>query len=115
MFDTIHHAEARKTLRTRGVAAEVRFDGLTYDMLDWSMAGVSFKTPANPPQAGEEVKLTLRFRLADETVGIWVDGRVIRSDDETTAVEFDDLTSYASRKFARVIDGLQARAPEAVH
>lgn len=115
MFDTIHHSPAPETLRARGVAAEVRIDGLTYDMLDWSMGGVSFKTPANAPHPGEEVKLTLRFHLADETVGIWVDGRVIRSDADATAVEFDELTSYASRKFARVIDGLQARAPEAMH
>ena len=115
MFDTVHHSLPDNTLRARGVAAEVRVDGLTYDMLDWSMGGVSFKTPANAPHPGEEVKLTLRFRLADETVGIWVDGRVIRSDEDTTAVEFDELTSYASRKFARVIDGLQAIPPAAMH
>lgn len=114
MFDTVHYTQAPETLRARGVAAEVRLDGQIYDMLDWSMAGVSFQTPANPLPQGEEVKLTLRFHLADETVGIWVDGRVIRSDGETTAVEFDDLTSYASRKFARVIDGLQANAPDAM-
>ena len=115
MFDTVYHTPAPETLRSRGVAAEVRIDGLTYDMLDWSLAGVSFTTPANAPHPGEEVKLTLRFHLADETVGIWVDGRVIRSDAATTAVEFDELTSYASRKFARVIDGLQAVPPAAMH
>jgi hypothetical protein len=113
MLDTIHDAYAPETLRARGVAAEVRLDGQVYDMLDWSVAGVSFQTPANPLPRGGEVKLTLRFHLADETVGIWVDGRVVRSDGDATAVEFDELTSYASRKFAKVIDGLQAR--DAMH
>lgn len=109
MFDAVYHTQAPEALRARGVAAEVRIDGQTYDMLDWSLSGVSFATPAEMLNPGEEVKLTLRFHLADETVGIWVDGRVLRSDAETTAVEFDELTSYASRKFARVIDGLQAK------
>lgn len=114
MFDTVHHTTAPQSLRSRGVAAEVRLEGQTCDMLDWSMAGVSFQTPVEPLRPGEEVKLTLRFHLADETVGIWVDGRVIRSDAEITAVEFGELTSYATRKFARVIDGLQAGAPDAM-
>ena len=114
MRDLIPQTE-KPVLRQRGIAADVRLDGQIHEMHDWSPAGVSFETPGQPLQAGEPVKLTLRFHLPEESVGIWIDGRVIRSDAVETAVAFDDLTAYAQRRMARVIDGLQAKAPEALH
>lgn len=115
MLDPIHQTPPANTLRTRGVSADVRIDGEVHEMHDWSLAGVSFETPEMPLQAGEAVKLTLRFHLPDESVGVWIDGRVIRSDAVETAVAFDDLKAYAQRRMARVIDGLQAKTPQAMH
>ncbi len=98
----------KPTLKDRGVSADVRLDGEIHPMREWSPAGVSFETHGSQLSEGEPVKLTLRFHLPDESVGIWIDGHVIRSGAGVTAVEFDDLTAYAQRRLARVIDGLSS-------
>lgn len=107
MRDLIPQSNGRPRLRDRGILADVRLDGQIHPMHEWSPAGVSFETPT-PLAAGDAVKLTLRFHLPNESVGVWVDGTVIRSEAGETAVAFEELSSYAQRRLARVIDGLQA-------
>jgi hypothetical protein len=102
------------TMQDRGISADVRLEGQIHPMHDWSATGVSFDTPQAPLQTGDAVKLTLRFHLPEESVGVWVDGKVIRSEGGETAVEFDDLTAYAQRRLARVIDGLAAKPLESM-
>lgn len=107
MRDLIPQTNTRPTMRDRGILADVRLDGQIHPMHDWSAAGVSFATPT-PLDKGDTVKLTLRFHLPEESVGVWVEGKVIRSEAGETAVAFEELSSYAQRRLARVIDGLQA-------
>jgi hypothetical protein len=106
MRDIITPETERPSLEDRGVSADVRLDGEIHAMREWSPAGVSFETAGTPLREGEPVKMTLRFHLPEESVGVWIDGRVIRSEEGVTAVEFDDLSAYAQRRLARVIDGI---------
>jgi hypothetical protein len=99
----------RKHMRHEGFQAEVQVQDQVYGLKDWSMGGICFETQPDPRMVvGDKVQFTIKFRLPHETVIIKQVGRVVRAARRGIAAEFMPLSPEARRKFARVVDGLNA-------
>lgn len=100
----------RKHVRYPGIQAEVIVGDKAYSIHDWSPHGAYFETsPDARLIAGENVHLTLKFRLFNGTISIQQPARILRAVRRGVAVEFmTPLMPEARRQFERVLDGFQA-------
>jgi hypothetical protein len=115
-------ANRRKSFRHLASRAEVTISGRTYDVLDWSLSGISFAnapqdidvypqygTPA-PFDTGENVTLALAFYFPGETIRSTLEARIVRRTCEATAVRFAAPPAEVMHLFERVLDHANAEA-----
>ncbi len=100
----------RKHVRHAGVLADVIVADRAYGVRDWSTGGVYFDAqPEARLNVGDKVQFMLRFRLPNETVNIMQTGKIVRAVRKGLAAEFLPLSPESKRKFARVLDGVNAQ------
>ncbi len=115
----------RSQTRRQDAGASVIVAGKSFRVSDWSEAGLRFAAPrddsnvagiyfeAQPMPAmdkGEQVDLTMMFRVMGEIIRVPVSGRVIRRQNAQVVLRFTDLPATTRRQFMRVKDLLNAEA-----
>ncbi len=113
----------RSDMRHEGMKVEVVVGRRAYPVHDWSRGGVSFQTPDHgwniggvyyetyevpKLQAGDALKITLRFHLLQGAVEIPVDAQILRVEGGATVAQLSPLSKNATRKFDGVIDSFNA-------
>lgn len=119
------HMVRRAQTRRQDAGASLQIAGKTFRVKDWSEAGLRFDAPrddsniagiyfeANPMPAmnvGDQLPMTLVFRVMGEIVRMPLESRVIRRQNGQVVVRFADLPATTRRQFMRVKDLLNAEA-----
>lgn len=100
----------RRHIRRAGPNTDILVANSSYIVKDWSKGGVFFETQPDARMVlGDQVQLTLRFRLPNEIITITQPGRIVRAVKRGIAAEFLPLSNEARRLFDRVIDGMNAQ------
>ncbi len=119
------HVIRRAQTRRQDAGVNVLVADKSFRVMDWSEAGLRFDMPrddsniagiyyeARPLPAmkvGDQLPLTLAFRVMGEIVRMSLDSRVIRHQNGQVVVRFVDLPAATRRQFMRVKDLLNAEA-----
>ena len=83
--------------------------GQNFQVTNWSFGGVEISANDGVFVPGQEVYMTMKFRLLTADLEVVHRGTVLRSLGQRAAIRFDDLKPHVSRGFQRVVDDSYAR------
>lgn len=81
-------------------------DHQPYPVDDWSLGGISLRAPGKRFAVGQEIDITLKFRIDFSILDIAIRARVVRKSRYKVALTFDKMTPIARRKFELVIKSI---------
>ncbi len=79
-------------------------NGRTYPVENWSPGGVLLTGDARTFGLEQAVELTMKFKLRNKIIDLTHEGKVIRKNSDTVAIQFTPLNYKIQRGFQRVID-----------
>ncbi len=101
----------RRHVRHPGFNADVIINENSYDVHDWSMGGVSFEPVVGIGlNIGDKVKVELQFTLGGTVITIAQDAKLVRSNYNNAAAEFDPLPNKVKADFERVLEMLYTQS-----
>lgn len=83
-------------------------DGHNYPVEDWSMGGVRVFGDFRTYQMGQELPVTLKFKLRDQIVGVQHVGTIVRKTRDTIGLQFAPLTREIRARLQQVVDDFNA-------
>lgn len=97
-------ASRRRHLRRATDRCVAVVNGTTYPIENWSLGGVLLSGDERFFAVGQDMMLTLKFKLRNTIINLEHMGRIIRKTDGRIAVEFVALSEAIRRGFQQVID-----------
>lgn len=97
-------ASRRRHLRRASDRCVAVVSGTTYPIENWSLGGVLLSGDERFFAVGQDMMLTLKFKLRNTIINLEHAGRVIRKTGGRIAVEFVPLSEAIRRGFQQVID-----------
>ena len=85
-----------------------QIDNDVYPVENWSQGGLLLGGDNRYLGLGQQVDVTLKFKLQDRILDVKHPARVIRKAGDRTALQFLPLTGEARRSFTQVIDDMVA-------
>lgn len=79
-------------------------NGRIYPIYDWSPGGALIEGDERAFSVGDDVSVTMKFRLHGSVLSLDHQGRIIRKTDGKVAVQFIPLTQQIWHGFKKVID-----------
>lgn len=79
-------------------------DGKTYPVENWSLGGAQIQADERAFGVGEEIAVTLKFRLSQKIIEVAHHARIVRKSRGMIAFEFVPLTQPIRNNFQNVID-----------
>ena len=79
-------------------------NGTTYPIENWSLGGILLAGDERFFSVGQDMMLTLKFKLRNTIINLEHKGIIIRKTDGRIAVEFIPLSGASRRGFQQVID-----------
>lgn len=79
-------------------------DGKTYPVENWSLGGAQIQADERAFGIGEEIAITLKFRLSQKIVEIAHRARIVRKSRGMIAFEFAPLPQQIKNSFQNVVD-----------
>lgn len=83
--------------------------GRTFPVENWSVGGLLLTADDRLFSVGNNVELTLKFKLRNTILDISHSGNVIRKGNNRIALQFDPVTQAVRKTFQQVIDDYVAR------
>lgn len=84
-------------------------NGRAYPVENWSQGGLLLQGDGKMLGVGEDVTVTLKFRLRNTILNLDHTGKVVRKQGEKVAIRFMPLTERIRRGFQQVIDDYLTR------
>jgi len=78
--------------------------GRTFPVENWGLGGVLISADDRLFGKGQDVEMTVKFRLRNTILDITHKGHVVRKSAGRVAVQFEPLNQFISRQFQQVID-----------
>lgn len=97
-------ASRRRHLRRGSDRCVAVVNGTTYPIENWSLGGVLLSGDDRFFAVGQDMSLTLKFKLRSAIINLEHRGRVVRKADGRVAIEFVPLSDTIRRGFQQVID-----------
>lgn len=97
-------ASRRRHLRRGSDRCVCVVNGTTYPIENWSLGGVLISSDERFFATGQEMALTLKFKLRNTIINLEHRGKVVRKAGGRVAVEFQPLSETIRRGFQQVID-----------
>lgn len=83
-------------------------DGQNYPVQDWSMGGLRVFGDFRTYQLGQELPVTLKFKLRDQIVAVKHAAKIVRKTADTIGLQFQPLTKDIRTRLQQVVDDLNA-------
>ncbi len=78
--------------------------GGTFPVENWSFGGILLAADERMFSAGQNIEMTLKFKLRSTIVDISVHGAVVRKSPGRIGIQFEPLTQTIRRNFQQVVD-----------
>lgn len=79
-------------------------DGLMMPVVDWSQGGVRVFGDARTVAVGQEMNITLKFKLKNDLVDVQHRGQVVRKGTDNFSLKFLPMSQEIKRQLQHVID-----------
>lgn len=83
-------------------------DGQNYPVEDWSMGGLRVFGDFRTYNMGQELPVTLKFKLRDQIIAIQHIGKIVRKTTDTIGMQFVPLTKDIRTSLQQVVDDFNA-------
>ena len=84
-------------------------DGFNYPVEDWSMGGMRVFGDFRAHQMGQEVPVTMKFKLRDQILNIKHSGVIVRKAADNIGIAFRPMTQAVKAQLQQVVDDYNAR------
>ena len=84
-------------------------DGQNHPVEDWSMGGVKVFGDFRTYTVGQEVPVTMKFKIQENILNIEHSAQIIRKLNDAVALQFTPLTREVRTNFQKVIDDYNIR------